>query len=31
VVNKGKVASAAGRALSRSTNPKRRHNSTTWI
>ncbi len=31
VVNKGKVAPAAGRALSRSTNPKRRHNNTTWI
>lgn len=31
VVNKGKVAPATGKALSRSTNPKRRHNNTTWI
>ncbi len=31
LVSKGKAAPAAGRYLARSTNPKRRHNSTTWI
>lgn len=31
VLNKGKAAPAAGTFLARSTNPKRRHNKTTWI
>ena len=31
VVHKGKVAPATGAFLHRSTSPKRRHNSTTWI
>ncbi|MFA6721142.1 MAG: amidohydrolase family protein [Candidatus Cloacimonadaceae bacterium] len=31
VVSKGKASPAAGTWLARSTNPKRRHNNTTWI